>query len=595
MPVIGTAGHVDHGKSTLIIALTGRDPDRLEEEKRRGLTIDLGFSWMTFPGGGEVSFVDVPGHDRFMKNMLAGAGGIDVGLLVVAADEGWKPQTEEHLAVLDLLGVDRSVVALTKIDRVGPEARDLVILEIEERLLGTRLQSAPIVPVAVPSGEGLAELTAALEEAVFRVEPATFPEPRLWVDRVFSVAGAGTVATGTLVEGILTVGDQVVLWPSRAGSQVKGIQVHEQPRTSVSAGWRVAVALGGLARSDVRRGEMIGPPRNVFPTKRLTASLRPARYEEALKERGSYHLHVGSAATATKVRVLDTQRSEFAVLDLEAPLPLRVGDTFILRDVGRRLVLGGGRVLDPRPPRSRSAMVSGAIRMSEVLNGSPEAMADALLEVRGRGSVEVLRADARGGHPTTGIEEKGIVVSSQLAAELVEQIRELNGSHRIRYPLRPGVPIAELATQLEIPSGLVEKLITMDPGLWVEGAAVTSGPVVDPTADERWKAAAPRFEESGVLPLSAAELGFDSELVSALVRNGHLVRIVDDWVYSPEQIEVLVGVLRRLDEPFTVAEFRDAGRISRKHAVPLLEWADHRGITMRVGDRRHLIEASSGG
>jgi selenocysteine-specific elongation factor len=595
MPVIGTAGHVDHGKSTLIIALTGRDPDRLEEEKRRGLTIDLGFSWMTFPGGGEVSFVDVPGHDRFMKNMLAGAGGIDVGLLVVAADEGWKPQTEEHLAVLDLLGVDRSVVALTKIDRVGPEARDLVILEIEERLLGTRLQSAPIVPVAVPSGEGLAELTAALEEAVFRVEPATSPEPRLWVDRVFSVAGAGTVATGTLVEGILTVGDQVVLWPSRAGSQVKGIQVHEQPRTSVSAGWRVAVALGGLARSDVRRGEMIGPPRNVFPTKRLTASLRPARYEEALKERGSYHLHVGSAATATKVRVLDTQRSEFAVLDLEAPLPLRVGDTFILRDVGRRLVLGGGRVLDPRPPRSRSAMVSGAIRMSEVLNGSPEAMADALLEVRGRGSVEVLRADARGGHPTTGIEEKGIVVSSQLAAELVEQIRELNGSHRIRYPLRPGVPIAELATQLEIPSGLVEKLITMDPGLWVEGAAVTSGPVVDPTADERWKAAAPRFEESGVLPLSAAELGFDSELVSALVRNGHLVRIVDDWVYSPEQIEVLVGVLRRLDEPFTVAEFRDAGRISRKHAVPLLEWADHRGITMRVGDRRHLIEASSGG
>jgi selenocysteine-specific elongation factor len=595
MPVIGTAGHVDHGKSTLIIALTGRDPDRLEEEKRRGLTIDLGFSWMTFPGGGEVSFVDVPGHDRFMKNMLAGAGGIDVGLLVVAADEGWKPQTEEHLAVLDLLGVDRSVVALTKIDRVGPEARDLVVLEIEERLLGTRLQSAPIVPVAAPTGEGLAELISALEKAVSRVESSTSSEPRLWLDRVFSVAGAGTVATGTLVEGSLNIGDEVALWPSRARSQVKGIQVHEQPRTSVSARWRVAVALGGLARSDVRRGEMIGSPRDVLPTNRLTASLRPARYEEALKERGSYHLHVGSAAIATKVRVLDTQRPEFVVLDLEAPVPLRVGDTFILRDAGRRLVVGGGRVLDPRPPRSRSAMLSGAFRMSEVLTDSPESMANALLEIRGRESVDVLRTDARGGHPSTGIEVKGFVVSSQLAAELVEQIRELTESHRVRYPLRPGIPIAELATQLEIPPGLVEKLVTMDPGLWVEGTVVTSGPVVDPTADERWNVAAPQFERSGVLPLSAAELGLDAELVSALVRNGHLVRIVDDWVYSPEQIDVLVGVLRRLDEPFTVAEFRDAGRISRKHAVTLLEWADRRGITIRVGDRRHLIEGSSGG
>jgi selenocysteine-specific elongation factor len=595
MPVIGTAGHVDHGKSTLITALTGRDPDRLEEEKRRGLTIDLGFSWMAFPGGSEVSFVDVPGHDRFMKNMLAGAGGIDVGLLVVAADEGWKPQTEEHLAVLDLLGVNRSVVALTKIDRVGPEARDLVVLEIEERLLGTRLESSPIVPVAAPTGEGLAELVAALQSAVANVEPSTASEPRLWLDRVFSVAGAGTVATGTLVEGSLTVGDQVALWPSRSRSQVKGIQVHEQPRTSVTAGWRVAVALGGLARSEVRRGEMIASPRDVFPTKRLTASLRPARYEAALKERGSYHLHMGSAAIATKVRILDTERPEFAVLDLESPLPLRVGDTFILRDVGRRLVVGGGRVLDPRPPRTRSAMVSGASRMSEVLTSLPEAMAAALLEVRGRESAEVLRADARGGHPSTGIEAKGIVVSSQLAADLVEQVRNLTGSHRIRYPLRPGIPIAELATQLEIPPGLVERLVTMDPELRVEGATVTSSPVLEPTTDERWKAAATRFEESGVLPLSAVELGLDSELVSALVRNGHLVRIVDDWVYSPEQIDVLVGVLRRLDEPFTVAEFRDAGRISRKHAVPLLEWADRRGITIRVGDRRHLIEGSGGG
>lgn len=593
MPVIGTAGHVDHGKSTLIFALTGRDPDRLEEEKRRGLTIDLGFSWMNLPGGGEVSFVDVPGHDRFMKNMLAGASGIDVVLLVVAADEGWKPQTEEHLAVLDLLGVDRAVVALTKIDRVGPDARDLVVLEIEERLLETRLQSSPIVSVAAPTGQGLVELMHALEKTVEGVKPSTTVEPRLWLDRVFSVAGAGTVVTGTLVEGLLSVGDDVALWPTGTRSQVKGIQVHEQARSSVGAGWRVAVALAGVDRSDVHRGEMLGSPRDVFPTKRFTASLRPARYEAALKERGSYHLHLGSAAVATKLHLLDSEHPHLALLDLEAPLPMRVGDTFILRDVGRRLVVGGGRVLDPHPPRSRSAMVGGTIRMAQVLTGSPEAMADSLLEIRGRDSVQVLRAHARGRSPSTGIEDKGIVLSPQTASELVGQIREATESYRIRYPLRPGIPIAELATQLELTPTLVEKLVPMDPGLSVEGTAVTSGPVADPTADERWDIAEAKLVGAGLLPLSPSELGLDPELVAALVRAGNLVRISDGLIYLPQQVDLLVEVLRRCAESFTVGEFRDACQLSRKYAIPLLEWADRQEITRRDGDLRRLIEDSS--
>jgi selenocysteine-specific elongation factor len=415
----------------------------------------------------------------------------------------------------------------------------------------------------------------------------------MWVDRVFSVAGAGTVITGTLVEGGLSVGDDVAIWPSRTKSQVKGIQVHEQPQASVSAGRRVAVALGGVDRSDVHRGELLGSPGAVFPTQRFTASLRPARYEVALKERGSYHLHVGSAAMATKLRLLDPEHPDLAVLDLEGPLPMRVGDIFILRDVGRRLVVGGGRVLDPQPPRSRSAMVGGAVRMSEVLTSTPEAMADALLEIRGRDAVEVLSSHARGGRSATGLEDKGFVLSPQTVSELVGQIRETTESYRIRYPLRPGIAIAELATQLELTPSLVEKLIPMVPGLTVDGAAVTTGPTADPTTDEQWQVAAIQLKEVGLLPVSATELGLDSELVSALVRTGHLVRISDAWVYSPEQVEVLVEVLRTLDEPFTVAEFRDAGRISRKHAVPLLEWADRRGITRRVGDRRHLIETSS--
>jgi selenocysteine-specific elongation factor len=295
---------------------------------------------------------------------------------------------------------------------------------------------------------------------------------------------------------------------------------------------------------------------------------------------------------ATKLRLLDPEHPDLAVLDLEGPLPMRVGDIFILRDVGRRLVVGGGRVLDPQPPRSRSAMVGGAVRMSEVLTSTPGAMADALLEIRGRDAVEVLSSHARDGR-SSGLEDKGFVLSPQTVSELVGQIRETTESYRIRYPLRPGIAIAELATQLALSPSLVEKLIPMVPGLTMDGAAVTSGPTADPTTDEQWQVAAIQLKEVGLLPVSAAELGLDSELVSALVRTGHLLRISDAWIYSPEQVEVLVGVLRTLDEPFTVAEFRDAGRISRKHAVPLLEWADRRGITRRVGDRRHLIEAAS--
>ncbi|MEX1125955.1 MAG: selenocysteine-specific translation elongation factor [Acidimicrobiia bacterium] len=594
MPVIGTAGHVDHGKSTLVTALTGRDPDRLEEEKRRGLTIDLGFSWMTLPGGIEVSFVDVPGHDRYMKNMLAGAGGIDVGMLVVAADEGWKPQTEEHLAVLDLLGVNRAVVALTKIDRVDSETQGMVTLDIEDRLRGTSLESAPIVPVAPPTGHGLSALVSAIEETVQTLGPATPSAPRLWVDRVFSMAGAGTVATGTLVEGILSVGDEIALWPLGTKSQVKGIQVHEQPRQSAGASSRVAVVLTGVDRSQIHRGDLLGPPRDVFPTRRFTARLRPARYEAVLKERGSYHLHVGSAAIAIKIRLLDSEHPDLAVLDLEESLSLRVSDAFILRDVGRRLVVGGGRVLDPQPARPWASMVAGAVRMTDALTGSPDVIADALLDVRGRDSLKVLSSHARGGR-TTGIEEKGVVVSTQAATELIVRIREATESYQSRYPLRVGIPIVELATQVELSSGMVEKLVSLEPALRVEGSAVASGPVADPTSDERWRTAADKLEGTGLMPMSPTELGLDSELVAALVRTGHLIRISEELVYSPEQVDSLVGVLSGIDEPFGVGEFRDAGQISRKYAIELLEWADRREITRRDGDRRHLIDHSRTG
>ncbi|MGH8875565.1 MAG: selenocysteine-specific translation elongation factor, partial [Acidimicrobiia bacterium] len=248
MPVVGTAGHVDHGKSTLVRALTGRDPDRWEEEKRRGLTIDLGFAWTTLPDGSEVSFVDVPGHERFIKNMLAGVEAIDVALLVVAADEGWMPQSEEHLAVLDLLGVRHGVVAVTKVDRVDADMVELATLEVEERLRGTSLEGCPVVPVAAPAGKGLDELRARLVEATAASERPATGRSRLWIDRAFTIAGAGTVVTGTLLDGPLEVGEQVTVWPLQIDARVRGLQSHERDLRRAEPRRRVAINLAGLDR-----------------------------------------------------------------------------------------------------------------------------------------------------------------------------------------------------------------------------------------------------------------------------------------------------------------------------------------------------------
>ncbi|MFZ0012617.1 MAG: selenocysteine-specific translation elongation factor, partial [Acidimicrobiia bacterium] len=259
MPVVGTAGHVDHGKSTLIQRITGRNPDRWVEERERGLTIDLGFAWAILPDGPEVSFVDVPGHERFLKNMLAGIEAIDVALFVVAADEGWMPQSEEHLAVLDLLGVSRGVVAVTKADAVDEDLLELAMAEVGERLEGTSLSSAPIVAVSGRTGDGVPRL---LGELVAQLPAKPFDEgrPRLWVDRSFPVAGAGTIVTGTLLDGSLSVDDTVVIAPAGSTARIRGIQSHEKTHDSVGPARRVALNLGGIDHHDIRRGDMLGLP-----------------------------------------------------------------------------------------------------------------------------------------------------------------------------------------------------------------------------------------------------------------------------------------------------------------------------------------------
>ncbi|RPI23703.1 MAG: selenocysteine-specific translation elongation factor, partial [Actinobacteria bacterium] len=364
MAIVGTAGHVDHGKSTLVAALTGRDPDRWVEEKERGLTIDLGFAWADLGEGHEVGFVDVPGHERFIKNMLAGVGGVDVALLVVAGDEGWMPQTEEHAAVLDLLDISHGVIAITRIDLADPDTIDLVHLDVAERVAGTALESWPVVAVSAVTGAGIDELRAALRGQLAAAGPARdLGRPRLWIDRSFVISGAGVVVTGTLVDGVLTKDTLMMLYPAGREVRIRGLQTHERSTEAALPGRRTAVNLTGIERGEAPRGTMLGRPQAFVVTRRILATVAPVRsLTEPLTDRGAYHLHLGTATVPVRVRFLG---EDAALLRLGAEVAAAMGDRFILRETGRRAVVGGGRILDPvpdaRPTASDIALLRNAV------------------------------------------------------------------------------------------------------------------------------------------------------------------------------------------------------------------------------------------
>ena len=495
MPVVGTAGHVDHGKSTLVRALTGRDPDRWEEEKRRGLTIDLGFAWTTLADGTEISFVDVPGHERFIKNMLAGSEAIDLALFVVAADEGWMPQSEEHLAVLDLLGVGKGVVAVTKADRVDDELLEFVTLEVEEKLAGTSLAGTPIVPVSPISGRGMDHLREALENAVREVQPTLVDlgRPRLWVDRSFTITGAGTVVTGTLLDGSLAAGDLLEIWPGRLRGRVRGLQSHENDHRQVAPHNRVAVNLAGLERAEVSRGAMLGRPDDWHPTDTVLAYIETARYlDEPLTNRGAYHLHLGSGAWPVRIRLVqgsELEGSGPALLQLSEPLLLKVGDRFIVREVGRRSVVGGGRVLDPHPAARLADLRRTVEPLRAVLNGSADQIASELLRIRGRDSLARLSADSGGGVPTGAVLAGPVALSESSASALSTAAGGIASAFHGKNPLRPGIPKASLASLLEVDPAAHEAMTELTTTI-LSGAAELRVPLeVNLAFGDSWAAA----------------------------------------------------------------------------------------------------------
>jgi selenocysteine-specific elongation factor len=376
--VVGTAGHVDHGKSTLIHALTGIDPDRLQEEKERGMTIDLGFAWLTLPNGVEVSIVDVPGHERFIHNMLAGVGGIDVALLVVAADEGVMPQTREHVAILDLLGITNAVVALTKRDLVDQEWLDLVVADLEDFLKDTTLAGSPIIACSSTTGDGLDAIKQALEASLSRERAKRGDgRPRMPIDRIFTVAGFGTVVTGTLIDGELKLGQELAVQPGDLRTRVRGLQSHRKRLDTVPAGTRTAVNLGGVAVEDLRRGQVLVAPGTLRPTRALDARLRLIEDGRPIKHNAQVSFHSGAAESLARVTLLDRDElrpgeEAWVQLRLQDEVALARGDLFIVRLPSPSMTLGGGRVIEPFARRHRRRQAAVLDRLEVLAQGTPE-------------------------------------------------------------------------------------------------------------------------------------------------------------------------------------------------------------------------------
>ena len=605
MFVLATAGHVDHGKSTLIERLTGIDPDRLAEEKRRGLTIDLGFAWLELPGGREVGIVDVPGHERFVSNMLAGVGSVDAAIFVVAANEGWKPQSEEHLAILDLLGARAGVVALTKADLVEEAALPALAAAVVGRLEGTTIAGAPVVPVSATTAAGVDSLVAEIGRMLDRIGPS--PDrgrARLFVDRSFSIKGAGTVVTGTLTGGRLRTDDEIAILPGGGSGRIRSIQTHKRRRDEAEPGSRVALNLAGVERDEIARGDTIVKPGAWRPTTTLDVSLRAVRgLDHGVDARGAFKLHLGSAEVDARLRLLVTKElrageETHARIMLAGPVVAEAFDRFVLRDTSRSATVAGGVVLDAHPPGARLGPADVAQRGAQLRarrEAGPDRLAAAIVAERGA----VANADLgwlAGGEPAPG-PLKGYSASSAWLDHATETLTETLRDHHERNPLERGMPREDARAATGIADAkLFAALVDATPGITADGALLrlTSHEV---TLDPEQQAARDRIlaalDAAGFAPPTLGELAAEhgATLVTALVEGGDLVRFSPDLAFTRdtyERAKEAIAAAIGSDGPATAARLRDALGTSRKYLIPLLEHLDAEGFTKRSGDRRTL-------
>jgi selenocysteine-specific elongation factor len=617
---IGTAGHVDHGKSTLVRALTGIDPDRLQEEKARGMTIDLGFAWLILPSGREISVVDVPGHERFIKNMLAGVGGIDAALLVIAADEGVMPQTREHLAILDLLHVRNGAVVLTKRDLVDEEWLELVKEDARQVLLGTTLEHAPMVSVSAVTGEGLNELVALLDRLLDQTAPRRdVGRPRLPIDRVFSIGGFGTVVTGTLLDGSLYVGQELEVLPAGLRVRARGLQSHRHRVERIAPGNRVAVNLAGVEVNQLQRGDVLTVPGGLSVTRVLDVRLRLlGSAPKPLANSAEVTFHVGTAELPAQVRLLDRDelapgQSGWAQLRLAGPVAVAKGDLFIIRQPSPSLTLGGGEIVHVGAVRRRRFRDDVLEELQALAEGDPE---EVLLRiVRRREPVEQRTALEAGGLARRVAEPAlaALLQSGRLIAlgqtlvtaegwqGLAARLRAELQSYHSTYPLRAGMPKEELRMRsrlngrafAEALSRLVQAGVLVDSGTTVrlpEHAVRFDGDLGRRVEAALAALAADPFSPPGLAELQA-RYGLDEEVIGALVEAGRIVRLSHDVLFTPEayqQAVTTVAEIIRREGKVTVAQVRDVLNTSRKYALALMEYLDARRITRRIGDERVL-------
>jgi selenocysteine-specific elongation factor len=636
--VIGTAGHVDHGKSTLVLALTGIDPDRLKEEKEREMTIDLGFAWLTLPSGERVGIVDVPGHKDFIKNMLAGVGGIDAALLVVASDEGVMPQTREHLAILDLLEIPGGVVALTKVDMVEDEDwLELVEADLLEFLEGTILESAPIIHCSARTGQGLEELVDALDNYLAASTPRRdVGRPRLPVDRVFTVPGFGTVVTGTLNNGSLAVGQEVEIQPSGCQARIRGLQSHKEKIETAVPGSRVAVNLTGVGTDEIERGDVITLPGWLRPTMLVDCQLRYLPDAPIpLKHNAPVDFFSGAAESPARVRLLGTRllapgQEGWVQLRLAKPLALTKDDRFILRQPSPSVTIGGGVVVNPYPGRRYRRFKPEVIDKLETLaHGTPDEILlqdleqrqprevrdllkhsslsrqqarEALQHLVDEGQVLLLGAAAR-----PAIPEASFVVSRSGWGALQERLEGLLADYHRQFPLRPGMPREEVKSRLgrhvpDLTPRLFSEIITRATGAaWLAEAGLASDRLrlathevqLSPRQQQAVDYLLDTFRRSPYTTPSVtqSEEQVGSELLNTLVEQGRLVKLSDDVLLLAETYkEMRDAVVAHLqdNEGITVAQVRDMFDTSRKYTLALLGYMDEKRITRRVGDERVL-------
>jgi len=605
--VVGTAGHIDHGKSTLINALTGIDPDRLAEEKRRGMTIDLGFAHMTLPSGREIGIVDVPGHARFMRNMLAGAHGLDAVLLVVAADEGVMPQTREHLEIVDLLEVRRGLVVLTKRDLVDADWLGLVAEEVKAAIKGSSLDGAEVVPVSAVTREGLDSLVRALD---LLLEGSTPREdtgrPRLPVDRVFTMSGFGTVVTGTLVAGTLRVGDELEVVPRGRVVRVRGLQRHNEKVESVGPGNRVAANLSGVEKGELARGDVLAVPGSMQPVRRVDATVRVlASAAQAVRHGAELLLHTGTTEVATRIIVLEGDEiapgaSGWVQLYLERPIAAAAQDRFVLRVPSPAATVAGGAFVDVAPRkhvRHDSAVRESLVRraagdvLEQELRKYPRGVTvSALLKATVAPEADVDRLHARRLGDWVFSDEAWSGIASRAARELA--------AYHVMFPLRSGMAREELRSKLGVSpasfpavvAGLVEdgRVVERNGSLAEPGheVALESGPGSELL---RLLAALPFAPPS--LAEAMEQSGADEELVRALVRRGDIVRVSDEVAFTKAAFESAMDLVRELiaaNGSVTVAQLRDRMGASRRPVLALLEYLDAQRVTRRVGDSRVL-------